>query len=863
MTKKQVRILKTYVTAERKVEPGEIIWSNLEGAAELVKLGYAEYITPIPPQLESWRFILISPKSKVPPAEMKGWTKNRENMTFKHDEHALLTYVESGGNYAVVTGEDRFVLAADTKEVEQAIESRLPKTFTVISPRHKTKHFYYYGKITRYVEFKPTNKGDPCCDLKYGNAYVLGPDSAYENFGKYKIADENPIATTTEEAVLAALDEFIKTSIATPEETEEKDGSKLNPQLNFDITKILQNIDAFSQNGDTLTGPHPQHGSLTGSNFHINVKKNTWHCFRNGHDSGGGPLQLLAVMEGIIKCEECHKGALRGAKFQLAVAKAQELKLIPPLQVTPQSDEPAEDNEKLDISTLLYILNHQFTFKTPTDLEDIYCYDNGVYVLAEHKIKGLLETWLGAKATTHIINEILDHIQRSSFTNRSEFNKYKGLIPVQSGLLNLETQTLEPFSKNEIFTYKLNTDYKPESKCPKWLKFLSEILTPEDVPLLQEYLGYCLLPGMPYHVLMWLYGKGRNGKGRIMATIEAILGARNCAHLNTEEFSGDRRFSTAELYGKMINISSEPSTIKTLQTPLLKKLTGEDVIDAEVKNKQRRLSFLNTAKFFILGNRFPKINDATIAFWDRVLLIPFPKSFIGPERKINIEREWLEDPEEVSGILNWMIEGLHRLNRNKDFTKTSSTEETKLEFKRASDTVMSFIDEQCLYDKLQVYTREELYDIYKDYCDSYGLVIEEEKQFTSKIKQTPKIKSKFKKIDGKTTRIWVGVKVKPIIQEEEETTQNTLTNAPRNTEDTHDTHILGVVGIGGEISIDYKRAPKAVSGVPSVSSPICGDCLSISTGACEYPAGPDAVKPGFGWAVNCKGFKSKEVREES
>jgi hypothetical protein len=503
--------------------------------------------------------ILISPKAKIPIAEMKGWAEHKEEKTYKHNDPTLLTYVENGGNYAPITGQDRFVLAADTKEVEQAIESRLPKTLTIQSPRHKTKHFYYYGKITKFITFKPTTKGDPCCDLKFGNAYVLGPGSEFDGYGKYKVADDNPIATTTEEAIVSALDEFIACKTDKPEETEQLEGTKLDPQLSFDIKKIIPNIDAMSQSGDIYTGTHPQHGSATGANFRVDTKNNTWHCFRNGHDSGGGPLQLLAVTQGLIKCEECHKGALRGTKFKLAIAKAQELGLLGPLQIgniSTDDGSPAADNEALDMPVILYNLKSQFTFKTPTDLEDIHYYDNGVYVFAEHKIKGLLESWLGSEASSHMVNEVLDHIRRSSYVERSEFNKFKGSIPVQNGLLNLETQTLGPFNKEEIFTYKLNASYNPEAKCPKWLKFLSEVLKPEDVKPLQEYMGYCLYPAMPYHVLMWFYGKGRNGKGRIITTIEGIMGIKNCAHLNVEEFNGDRRFSTEGLYGKMVNISS-------------------------------------------------------------------------------------------------------------------------------------------------------------------------------------------------------------------------------------------------------------------------------------------------------------------
>ena len=95
----------------------------------------------IPKQLQEWQFILLTPKIKIPIAEMRGWADNREQITLTYDSQRLLEHMQNGGNYGVTTDKHCFVVAADTKEVEQAIEQRLPKTFTVQSPRHKTKHF--------------------------------------------------------------------------------------------------------------------------------------------------------------------------------------------------------------------------------------------------------------------------------------------------------------------------------------------------------------------------------------------------------------------------------------------------------------------------------------------------------------------------------------------------------------------------------------------------------------------------------------------------------------------------------------------------------------------------------------------------
>jgi P4 family phage/plasmid primase-like protien len=702
----------------------------------------------------------------MPIAEMKGWGENRETLTSTYNDPRLLEHVvANGNNYGVVTDADRFVVAADTKDVEFAIEQRLPKTFSVRSPRHKIKHFYFYGKLSRTIICKPTTEGDPCADIKTGNAYVLGPKSIFGTYGEYKIIDDVPIATITEEELVAAIDEFIlpkkETSFLSTTE------GKTDKNLNFPIVGILPNLDAFTQNGNELFGPHPLHGSTTGANFHVNTEKNVWHCFRSGHDSGGGPLELLAVLNGIIKCEDCHKGALRAKLFKdtLTLAKEKGLVTITPPQF---EGEVEEDEESAKMREVVTNLQNQFTFKTPDDIEEIYCFNNGVYEEAETKIKGLVENWLGTEVSSHFIEEVLGHIRRSSYVKRTEFNKASAIIPVQNGLLDLDTGTVGPFDKDKIFTYKLNAVYDPTKTCPKFLKTVNEWLDKQDIPTLQEVSGYCLLPAMPFHHLFFLHGVGRNGKTSYVLTLAALFGRENCENLNLEEFDGNHRFSIALLYGKMINTSSEPSVMKQLQTPLLKKLCGEDELTAEVKNKQKRIKFVNTAKMIILGNRFPRVNDNTLAFWDRVVILKFPFSFIGPKKILDISKTWTKDADEMSGILNWMIEGLHRLNENNQFTISKSTEETKLEFQRASDTTLAFLNECCEQIKDCENIKVDFYELYKVYCEKRGVDVDPYGMFASKLKQQLYIRSARPYIEGKREHIWVGVKFKGYPEEEPE-----------------------------------------------------------------------------------------------
>ena len=65
----------------------------------------------------------------------------------------------------------------------------------------------------------------------------------------------------------------------------------------------------------------------------------------------------------------------------------------------------------------------------------------------------------------------------------------------------------------------------PNAPTPKkWLQFLPELLQAEDIPTLQEFLGYCLLPTTKGQKMLMLIGKGGEGKSRIGLVMRSLLG---------------------------------------------------------------------------------------------------------------------------------------------------------------------------------------------------------------------------------------------------------------------------------------------------------------------------------------------------
>ena len=230
-----------------------------------------------------------------------------------------------------------------------------------------------------------------------------------------------------------------------------------------------------------------------------------------------------------------------------------------------------------------------------------------------------------------------------------------------------------------------------------------------------------------------------------------------------------------------------------------------------------------------MGNKFPNVDKPTDAFWDRLKLCKFPNRFVGTDQIPDLEKTWLDDPDERSGILNWMIAGSRRVLKN-GFSMTKTQEETVIQFKRASDSIEAFMAECLTFDINSYVAKAEAQEYYKSYCEVIGVPNESDKAFSAKLRNCSKIKDTSIRIglgrDRKKVKIWQGIKLKPLPktegdEDEEEDDPNDKAPLVQSTLGTD-----GTVGtdsgtnITGKISQSQKNkgdiTPKSVPEVPVV-----------------------------------------------
>lgn len=407
------------------------------------------------------------------------------------------------------------------------------------------------------------------------------------------------------------------------------------------------------------------------------------------------------------------------------------------------------------------VLSKNDHFACMRDNEELYHYEPnvGIYkkngeVVAKERIR---EIW-GEEGSRNDIGEILAILQQINYTERVNFNPPNRIV-VKNGILDLKTLKLEKFSPQEKFTFGIPIRYDPKATCPKIKKFIKEVVYDDDVPLIQEMFGYCLLDGYPFSKAFMLYGCGANGKSTLLNLLSGMLGRDNVKGTSLQEICYSN-FAAARLYGKLANIDNELPSDTLIKSNNFKKLTGGDYFEAEIKHKQDTIQFYNRAKFIFATNTLPVVQDTTLAFFRRWITIEFPYIFEEDDQDQNLaEKLMVED--EMSGLLNWSLEGMKRLIENNKFSMTSTREEIEKQWIALSDPLRAFVDKYFIYDPEFGTLKKEFYGAYVQFCNEVEAVPKPDNTVGKEIKRiVPKVRGERHKIGGQREGVWDGLRLK-------------------------------------------------------------------------------------------------------
>jgi putative DNA primase/helicase len=423
------------------------------------------------------------------------------------------------------------------------------------------------------------------------------------------------------------------------------------------------------------------------------------------------------------------------------------------------------DDGKFIAKWLADDIMNQHHFATHEQSDEIYVYKDGVYVPnGEKTVKKAAKKRLGNDFKTHYINEALEAIRIDNYVPYHKFENPHDCIAVENGLLNIKKEELKPFNPEYIHLTKIPVKYDPDADCPKIKEFIGQIVHEQDIKLIQEMFGYCLLKEYPLAKAFMLLGSGANGKSTLLNLLEQFLGEDNVANPSLQNLL-DNRFAAVDLFGSLANIHADLSNKKLENTGTFKMLTGSDAIRGERKHKDA-FKFHNHAKLIYSANELPRTDDRTEAFFRRWVIIEFPHQFLedDPDTDPHI-LDKITTPEEMSGLLNWAVEGLQRVLQQGHFSMTESRKEIQQKWLMQTASLRAFVDIHCEFIRGCYISKESFYDAYREFCNKHDIYCCKKGEVTRKLPSMKPIVQKYRpelRVNGKKKRVrcWKNIKLK-------------------------------------------------------------------------------------------------------
>ena len=292
-------------------------------------------------------------------------------------------------------------------------------------------------------------------------------------------------------------------------------------------------------------------------------------------------------------------------------------------------------------------------------------------------------------------------------------------LHVANGTLMLDGRFIE--GKQEIVQSRLPVSYNPDASAPAlWLNFLDGLLYPEDVPTLQEFIGYCLIPSNKGQRMMVIKGNGGEGKSQIGSVLSAIFGT-NMKDGSIGKISKDR-FARADLEHILLCVDDDMCMEALRQTNYVKSIvTAQGRMDLERKNKQSYQGWMFCRLLAFSNGDLQALYDRSDGFYRRQLVLTTKEKPVGRADDPDLAEKMKAEAE---GIFLWAFEGLQRLAANNfKFTESDRIRANREAVKRDNNNIFDFMDsEGYIRRKADAsISSKDFYAIYRLWCEENSL----------------------------------------------------------------------------------------------------------------------------------------------
>lgn len=304
------------------------------------------------------------------------------------------------------------------------------------------------------------------------------------------------------------------------------------------------------------------------------------------------------------------------------------------------------------------------------------------------------------------------------------------LLQFKGDIVDINTGEITRATPKLFCTNPIPWNIGDDENTPIIDKMITEWVGEKYLQSVYEIIAYCCYRNYPIHLCFAFVGSGRNGKSSLQKLIHTFVGMNNICSLDFDRLTNpNNRFETSKAYKKLIASISETNFGSIDNSTQFKKITGQDPMDYEFKNKNP-FTDMNYAKVLINSNGLPTTEDQSEGFYRRWFILDFANNF--PEGKEITETI---PKKEYENLARKIIRILPKLLEKGTFTNQGTIEERRLKYLEASNPLTIFLKQHCIvaFDKKSRYN--ELYNNYVRWLLQKKKRIVKRKEFKNSLEQ--------------------------------------------------------------------------------------------------------------------------------
>jgi putative DNA primase/helicase len=328
------------------------------------------------------------------------------------------------------------------------------------------------------------------------------------------------------------------------------------------------------------------------------------------------------------------------------------------------------------------------------------------------------------------------------------------IVSVKNGLLDVGSRRLLKHTPQYFNQTAVPFAYNPNAPEPRrWLNFLGELWPGHaEADAVGEWFGYVISGRTDLHKIALMVGPTRGGKGVIARVLTAMVGRKNVAGPTLNGLGNE--FGLAPLIGKPLAIISDARFAGRDASVVVERLlsiSGEDMLTVNRKYRDHWIGKL-PSRLHVMSNELPALGDASAAIVGRMLLLLTTRSWLGREDH-DLEPALHS---ELTGILNWALDGLQRLTliNNNSFTRLPSADEAILAMRDLASPVRAFVRERCEIGADREIAVDLLYAAYRAWVEDNGHKRKSKDDFGRDLRAAVPSISRKRPRNDKGDRVW-------------------------------------------------------------------------------------------------------------